>query len=178
MFGTRARALFTLAALVAGATGLLAAPAEATAPVREAYHTSFRTEDFFADAANEPDDPECAFPVIGDWTVDGVATTYLDSEGRVTRFVDAISFEGTFSNPASGKSVPDSGQQTLTFVFDADGSVAGVTAHSVRNDPLLPEALYHVWEGELEVLVRDVGRDWRVANKHPFSIDPLCDALA
>jgi hypothetical protein len=115
--------------------------------------------------------------VSGDWHVIARQTSFTDTEGRITTVYTHIDFSGTLSNAETGRSIPDSGLILLRDSFAPDGSFLSEVEHHTRFNPLLRAAFRTVTDSS-GAIVFDVGRDWIPFNRHPISIEPVCDALA
>jgi hypothetical protein len=154
---------------------LFAAPAAAQPPERSTVTVHFTNPDAFAGS----DVPHCSFAVVGDWDVTLNETDFFDqTTGNISLAIIRVDFVGTISNPLSGKSIPDSDHQDqLKFYFDSDGNLLKLVENESRDDPYLGFHFHEV-TGADGAVVKDVGRDILFENKHPFSIEPLCQALA
>ena len=111
--------LGVVAALAASALAL-ASTAAATAPtsVDESFHRSI--PNFFS----------CpGFTVGGEFDVSRTVTTFYDNEGVIVRQVTHVHFTGELINTATGKSIPDEGNQ-IVVVDRTEGTT--VTLGRVR----------------------------------------------
>jgi hypothetical protein len=154
--------------LLAGAT------AQAKPPTTSTFSFPF-TKDVFRTA----DNPHCSFPVIGSWDVTVKETDFLDERtGVPTMSLLEVHFVGTLSNPLSGKSIPDSDHHWLMkLYFDSGGNLIRVAETQSRDDPYFRLAFHEVSAPDGTVL-KDVGRDVLLENKHPLDIAPLCAVLS
>ena len=67
-----------------------------------------------------------------------VTTFFYASTDQPSRVVTDLEFEGTFSNPLNGKSVPDAGHDdTITDYFSPDGTFLREVENESRDDSLL-----------------------------------------
>jgi hypothetical protein len=127
---------------------LLASPALGAEPQREAAEASVTFPDFFAGSGQE-----CAFPVVGQWDASVQVVTYFDqATGNPVRVITFVDFNGTLSNPLSGKSIPDWGHFKRTDYFAADGSLIRDVDVSYRGTPLLHAAFHNVNDAEGNIL--------------------------
>jgi hypothetical protein len=164
--------IMTALVLVAGSHG---AGAEALAPQRRTFTFHPVNKDLFQEAGMEQ---HCDFRVVGRWDVVGQETDYFDQRtGAPTKTVLFFRYVGTLSDPDAGTSVPDGGQDRYTITFAPDGSVARVLEEESVHDPLLPIHAHFELNADGSIL-SDVGHDDLSFNKHPFSIQPVCDALS
>jgi hypothetical protein len=165
--------LLLISGLIEGS--VFAVPAAAQEPRRSTFSGHFTNTDFFAGT----DVPHCAFAVVGDWDITVTETDFFDqTTGNVSLAIVRIEFTGTLSNPLSGKSILDSSHQDqLKFYFDSDGNLVKTVENESRDDPYLGFHFHEV-SGADGTVLKDVGRDILFENKHPFSIEPLCQALA
>jgi hypothetical protein len=169
-------ALVGLCGLLGLGGGVLTAmPAHAMEPSRYTYTFHFTDPDAFG----HPDVPTCPFTVVGDWDVTIHETDFFDEKtGNISYSVERLDYVGTFSNPSSGKSIPDTDhQEQWKFYFDSDGNLVKMVVNESRDDPYLPQHFHEVSAPDGTVL-KAVGRDPVFEDKHPLSIEPLCDALA
>jgi hypothetical protein len=63
------------------------------------------------------------------------------------------------------------------FYFDSDGNLVKTVGNESRDDPYLGFHFHEV-SGADGTVLKDVGRDILFENRHPFSIEPLSQALA
>ena len=164
--------LSVLSVLLIGFVGL-ASSAAAKPPQRdEPFAFMFTSPDFFAGSGQQ-----CAFPVVGSWDVVATSTTFFNgATGIVDRVVTDVVFNGSLSNPLSGKSVPDASNfDRITDYFAPDGSYIGTVENESRNNPLL-HAAFHVGVDADGNVLFDNGRDWFPAS-HVIDIARLCAAL-
>lgn len=170
------RSIALVAAMAAGLVALLASPAFAAEPLRQTFTGTLTAVDYFSGSdLNE----RCAFPVNGQWDFVNQQTTFFDeATGNPARVVSEIEFNGTFSNPLNGKSVPDSSHHLkITDYFAADGSFIKEVINENRDDPLLDSAFHFGVDAQGNILF-DNGRDWLFTASRFISIAPLCAALA
>jgi hypothetical protein len=141
------RSLVAFAILAASASAL-ASKAAATAPTSadESFHRSI------------PNLVRCpGFDVRGEFDVSRTVMTFYDSDGAILRQVTHVHFTGELINAATGKSIPDEGNQVV--IFDrTDGTTATVGRVRVVTVP-----------GEGEILAQ-VGRVVRDAAGHVIFI--------
>jgi hypothetical protein len=134
---TRPGAVLAAAAAVALA---IASTATATAPtsVHESFHRSI------------PNFVACpGFLVRGEFDVSRTVTTFYDSDGVIVRQVTHVHFTGELINTATGKSIPDEGNQIVISDL-TDGTTATVGRVRVVTVP---------HEGEILAQVGRVVRD-------------------
>ena len=163
-----------IATLAVGYLGLIASNASANPPERSAtFEFHYTAADWFAGSGQQ-----CAFPVFGSWDVGLKTVTYFDPAGNPVRVVSRLSFVGTLSNPATGKSIPDAsgGPDKITDYYAPDGTFLKEVLNESRDDPYLHSAVHTIVD-ENGVLV-DNGRDWFVLASHVIDIQPLCAALS
>jgi len=169
-------ALVGLCGLLSLGGGVLAAmPAHAMEPSRYTY--SFHFTD--PDSLGHPGFPTCPFTVVGDWDITIHETDYFDEKtGNISYSVERLDYVGTFSNPSNGKSIPDTvHQEQWKFYYDSDGNLVKMVVNESRDDPYLPQHFHEV-SGPDGTLLKAVGLDPALVDKHPLSIEPLCDALS
>lgn len=163
--------LVTTALLV----GLNASAASARAPERSTFTFHPVNPDLFAEEGMAQ---HCDFPVVGRWEVVGQETDFFDQKtGDPTRTVLFFHIEGTLSNPLTGQSIPNGGTDRYTIYFAADGSTTKILEEEQTHSPLLPIHAHFVLDPDGNIQV-DVGHDDLTFNKHPFSIQPVCEALS
>jgi hypothetical protein len=165
-----------IATVVVACLGVMAPTAAANPPERSATFTfHVANSDFFAGTGQQ-----CAFPVVGSWDVTAQTVTYFDSAGNPVRVVGRFGFVGTFSNPANGKSIPDSSARPTkeTDYYAPDGTILTVVIMEVRDDPYLHTAIHLVFDPNGDLVVADNGRDYLAEASHLIDIQPLCDALS
>jgi hypothetical protein len=146
--------------------------ARAAPPVHEGPFTfPIHFDNFFGDG------PGCDFAVVGDWTATVEQTAYVDGSGNVVRTFTRIEFTGTLINAETGASIPDAGIILLWDYYAADGSLIREVEHHTRFNPLLHAAFRTITDDEGHIAF-DVGRDWLPINRHPISVEPVCEALS
>jgi hypothetical protein len=170
------RSIALVAVMAVGALSLLASSALAAEPLRQTFEGTVTAEDYFAGSdLNE----RCAFPVKGQWDFVADVTTFFDqATGNPVRVVMDIEFNGTFSNPLNGKSIPDSSHHLkVTDYYAADGSLIEEVINESRDDPFLHSAFHAGTDAQFNILF-DNGRDWLFTATRFISIAPLCAALS
>jgi hypothetical protein len=154
----------------------MASTAAANPPERSATFEFTHTDpDFLA-----PSGQHCAFPVLGSWDVTLKTVTYFDAAtGNPVRVVTYLSYDGTLSNPATGKSVPDSSNHAskITDYYAPDGTFLQEDIIESRDDRYL-HAAYHLRLDANFNIVFDSGRDWLTIASRPIDVQPLCAALS
>jgi hypothetical protein len=169
------RRIAVIATVVVACLGVMASTAAASPPERSAtFEFHVAVADFFA--ANRQ---QCAFPVFGSWDVTAETVTYFDDAGNPIRVVGRLSFVGTFSNPANGKSIPDSSNHPtkLTDYYAPDGTLLKEVLIENRDDPYLHTAVHLVLDANGNFLA-DNGRDFVAEASHEIDLQPLCAALS
>jgi hypothetical protein len=158
-----------------------ASPALATEPSHGTATFDFTTPDAFGSfPTGDPDASQCSFPVTGTWTLrlDWTVWFYTGTDTPKMEIDRITILDGSFSNPLTGKSVPDLYHSDFQkFTYAPDGSLVGFFENESRNDPYDHMAGHFVYDATGAV-VKDVGRDVLPENKHPMDITPLCDALS
>lgn len=155
--------------------GLEAPLAAAETPQRRTFTFHPVNPDLFAEVGMEQ---RCDFPVVGAWDVVGTELDFVDQRtGAPTMTLLSFLIDGTLSNPLSGKSVADRGTDRYLISFAADGTVARITEEENVQSSWLRIHAHFVLDPDGNIVV-DVGRDDLTYNAHPFSIQPLCEALA
>jgi hypothetical protein len=176
----------TRVAILAGTIGLVGAafsatPARAMEPARYTYELDFTTPDFLGSApTGDPGSPQCTFPVTGTWHLLVSETDYFyEDTGAIKTAIARVDIvTGTLSNPLTGESVSDLYHSDMLKVeFAPDGSVTGSFENESRDDSYLHMAGHFV-NGQDGTILKDVGRDFLPANRHPMDVTPLCDALS
>jgi hypothetical protein len=165
-----------IATVAVACLGVIAPPAaNAAEPQRQTFAGSLTIVDYFSGSPES----QCAFPVTGHWDFVGSATTFLDeATGNSVRVVMNIDFNGAFSNPLSGKSIPDASHHLkITDYFAADGSFIEEVTNESRDDRYL-HAAFHVGTDAAGNILFDNGRDWFLTASRFIDIAPLCDALS
>jgi hypothetical protein len=176
MEGRTMRSIALAAWLAVGVLMVLPSPAFAAEPLRQTFTGTVTAEDYFSGSdLNE----RCAFPVLGQWDFVNQQTTFFDeATGNPVRAVSDIYFNGTFSNPLNGKSVPDSSHHLkITDYLAADGSLIEEVINETRDDPYLHSAFHAGTDAQFNILF-DNGRDWLFTATRFISIAPLCAALS
>jgi hypothetical protein len=123
---------------------------------------------------------ELRFPVLGTWDVTLRTVTFFDAAtGNPVRVVSYLSFDGTLSNPATGKSVPDSVHHPdkITDYFASDGTFLKEVIIESRDDRYLHAAGRFGTDANVNVLF-DNGRSWFLDASHVIDLQPLCAALS
>ncbi len=166
LFNSTARRLLVVGVLVALPL-TLAATATANAPttVDESFHRSI------------PNFIPCpAFTVRGEFDVSRTVMTFYDSDGAIVRQVTHVHFTGTLTNPATGKSIPDEGNQVV-IVDRTDGTTATIGRVRVVTVPGEGEILAQVGR-----VVRDAaGNVIFIAGQQDFqtgNFDEFCTHMA
>jgi hypothetical protein len=162
--------LLIIAAAVAAAACLVGT-AGAGPPLHEGpFSFPVHVDDFFAGG------PGCDFAVVGDWTATANDTAYTDEAGNIVKTFTRIDFTGTLRNAETGASIPDAGIILLWDYYAPDGTFLREVEHHTRFNPLLHAAFRAIVDDTGNV-VFDVGRDWIPFNRHPISVEPVCEAL-
>jgi hypothetical protein len=139
------------------------------------FHFHVTLEDFFQD----PRDPHCPFPVIGDRQVTVRDEVYFDEQDHhPVRVQSFILFSGTFSNGDTGTSVPDGGAFKLIDYLAPDGSVIKEVEIENRSSSPYLHATFRAVTDAAGNIVFDSGRDWLFTAHHPLDISSLCSALS
>ncbi len=169
-----ARRIAFIATVVVGCLGVMTSTGAANPPERSVtFEFNHHIFDFLAGSGQQ-----CAFPVLGTWDATLKTVTFFDhATGNPIRVVTHLSFVGTLSNPATGKSVPDSGNSDkITDLYAPDGTFLKEVVIDVRDDPYLHAAVHFVIDANGNLIV-DNGRDFFVVASHVIDIQPLCAAL-
>ena len=97
---------------------LIAAPTAGAVPPTAIEQTFHRLAPRFIDCGS--------FTVSGEWDVTRLNTIFYDSSGMPVRQTFHVHFSGTLTNNATGKSIPDTGNQNVTLdLLTGEGVVDG-----------------------------------------------------